>query len=272
MVSLQDLFMLFGGATAVVSAVIIFVANRVTDKLNISWKKQADAEIARLQGDIDKSTNTITQLLSIHGTSYGQAQERRIKAIEILWAKLIEFEEVVPPPFHVIFNVLTEEEMKNFWTLKTDNALYNTYRLGLQNHDFNQKITDYRKTLDAVKLERPFLGEHIWNFAELYIVFIGRIAYAGQEGTKRKTYVHWHHDSILKDLFKKTLEESEYEYVYSNKMESLKRTETLLENKLIAEIDKVLSGTHTTESALDRLKKFESVLNTTNRPTTLITS
>lgn len=260
MVSLQELLMLFGGATAVVCGVIIYVANRFSDKLNISWKKQADVEISHLQGDIDKNNNAISELVSMYGDSYGQAQDRRIKAIEILWAKLMELENLIPPPIHAIFNVLTEEEVKNFWTESTDNIFYTRFRTLLREFDFHHHFAVYSKTFDQIKMERPFLGERIWTIAEVLVVFTARIAHFAQEGTEKQMFKHWHHDQMLQDLFRKTLKESEYEYIYSKEGESLKLTQALLENKLIEEIEKVLSGTHTTESALDRLKTFETAL------------
>ena len=78
-------------------------------------------------------------------------------------------------------------------------------------------------------------------------------------------FEHWHKDSLIKNLFESTLSADEIKYIYSLKLRSLKITSAFLENKLLNEINKILSGETLSESALDRIKKFDKVLFSTEK-------
>lgn len=260
MKSLTEIIAILGGWTVVLVGIISYIFYRLADKLNIKWKEVADRNIAKLQGEISKSNGTLTSLITLYGASHHQAQDRRIKAIEIIWAALMPFRDIIPAAANRIYNALTEEEIEDFWNRRTDNFMYNVHATFLQEFDFTNHFSEHLDSIAAVDSERPFVGEKIWLYFDLYRIFLSRIAVLSKLGTEKKKFEHWHKDLHLKQLFEQTLSKEEVEYIYSLKINSLKNTMALLENRLIQEIDKTLSGERFSETALDRVKKFENAL------------
>jgi len=258
MIPLTEAITILGGWTVVLVGIISYIFYRLADKLSIKWKEVADSNITKLQGEISKNNGTLNSLITLYGTSHHQAQDRRIKAIEVLWANLMPYRDILPDAAILIYNVLTEKEVDDFWNRKTDNSLHNSHIANLQTFDFDKHIGKYLASLKIVDKEQPFIGEKIWLYFDIYRIFLGRIAVLIQFGTEKRKFDHWHRDAYLKQLFEQTLSKEEVEYIYSLKMNSLKSTMALLENRLIQEIDRTLSGERFSETALDRVRKFES--------------
>lgn len=256
--SLSDFAIFFGGWSVASTAVIAYIFNRIADKLSIKWKETADANLSKLQGEIQKNNNAISSLLSMYGTTHQQAQERRIRAIETLWTNLSKFKKIIPSSVTgFIYSVLNDEEIKDLWTRATDDPGYNDMRSSLKYFDFTSQMKNYTEIVDIIEGERPFIGEKIWQQFEVYKMFLGRIFYLVQDGTRKSALKHWHNDEPLKDFFKRTLSDKEFEYIYSTHINSYTIASALLERKLLREIDRNLSGENFSESALEQAKKLE---------------
>ena len=260
MATINDLILILGGWTIITSSVIYFLSNRIADRLNIKWKETADSNIAKLQSELSKNNSTLTSLISLYSTNYHQAQDRRIKAIETLWTKLLEFNKVIPNEGHMIFNVLGEKEIEDYWTRQTDNKLYLAGLNALLNINENEHWKKHYSFRNLIENERPFLGENIWYLYELFNTFSSRIAHLLLSGRKEKKYKHWHHDGFIHQLLESYLNKQEVDYIYSIKVNSLRITIAFLENKLLQEINKTLSGETLSETAIDRIKQFEKIL------------
>jgi len=260
MTTITDIILVLGGWTVITSSIIYFISNRLADRLNIKWKETADSNIAKLQSELNRNNNTLTSLISLYSTNYHQAQDRRIKAIETLWNNLLEFNNVIPNEGHLIFNIFGDKEIEDYWTRQTDNELYLAGLNALLNINENEHWKKFYSFRNIIEKERPFLGEKIWYLYELFNSFTSRIAHLLLRGRNDRKYKHWHHDSFIKQIFDSYLSKQEVDYIYSAKINSLRLTLAFLENKLLQEINKTLSGETLSETAIERIKQFEKVL------------
>jgi hypothetical protein len=253
-----EIVTILGGWTVIASTILYFLSSRLVERLNIKWKETADKNIAKLQSELARNNNTLNSLITLFGSNYQQAQERRIKAIDVLWSGLNELKKILPDIGFIIYNVLTDEEISEYFNriAKQQTIETNTFIRANEDDNFSQVISKS----EVLNLERPFLGETIWFQFELYKTFVTRISYKLIASVKNRQFEHWHKDSFLKQLLQNSLSQEEFSYIYSQKVSSLKITMAFLENKLLAEINKTLSGETFTETVLERFKKIEELI------------
>lgn len=256
MVTLKQIIILLGGLSSVIIGAMYFFFHRIADRLNIQWKRNADISLVKIQSELNKNNAAFSSILSLSGTNHNQAQERRIKAIETLWQNLLEYKYIIPPEGNFIYNILGVEEIENFWVRDTDNKPFNALRDKLANLDVNVHLNKYQPFLGVIKKEHPFIGEKIWDAFYLYQQFIGRIAVLLLIERKKEGFIHWHKDKYMKEILEGYLNKEEVAYLYSAKYESLKITSEFLENKLLIEINKIISGESFSETALERIKRL----------------
>jgi hypothetical protein len=261
MISLKQLLIYLGGEGVVLTVIFYFLLNRIAEKLSIRWKETSDINIAKIQSELSKNNATFNSILSLSAANYHQAQERRIKAIEILWQNLLEYKNIIPPEGQFIYNILGENEIENFWIRETDNKHFNALRDKLAGLDVNTHINRYLLVLASIKSERAFIGEKIWDAYFVYQQFIGRIAVLLLIEKKKEGFIHWNKDDLMNEILESYLSKNEIEYLYSSTYNSLKVTSEFLENKLLIEINKVLSGESFSETALERIKRLTPIFN-----------
>lgn len=249
---------ILGGWTVIFSAIIYFLSGRIADKLSIKWNESASKNIAKLQAELAKNNNSLNNLVTLSASNYHQAQDRRIKAIEVLWTNLLAYREVIPSQGQMIYNVFTEEEIENYWT--SENPFVIAGRRELLKIDQNEWLKRFHNIEATIEKERPFIGEQIWAKYRLYKVFKGRIAMLILMGIPKKQFHHWQKDSHLKEILESGLTKEEVQEIYAVRITSLNITSAFLENKLLGEINMTLSGEALSDTAFERIKKFEKLV------------
>ena len=112
--SFEKMLSLLGGSTVVVCVLIYWTSNRVAEKLAIKFKKDSDVKVAVIQSELAKNNATFSSLMVVLSTNYNQGQERRIRAIEILWANWNIFKDILPSEGFFIYNYMSEDEIRNY--------------------------------------------------------------------------------------------------------------------------------------------------------------
>lgn len=203
--TLNQIALLLGGWTIIFSTILYFISNRIADKLNIKWKESSEKNITILQSQLTKNNNSLSHLISLYGTSYHQAQERRIKAIEVLWINLLQFKGTIPSTGHLIYNILSDDEIEAYWKKETNNKNFLAGQNILLNINEIERSNKILALITEIEKERPFIGENIWLYYDIYKTFIGRIGFLLINGTEKRYFKHWHKDSLINSLFDKTL-------------------------------------------------------------------
>jgi hypothetical protein len=254
----SETILLISSSGAIVAAFINAVSVYLNNKYSIKWKESSDSNISKLQSEFTRSNNTLNSLLTLYGSHSQQAQTRRIQAIESLWTNLLKFREIIPSIGHVLYNILTEEEVKNYVEhLRKRQAIEENTLIRINETENFNKCLAYGDNID---LERPFLSDKAWFYFELYKGFVSRLSYFLIEQAKKEAFKHWHNDQALKNIMEKSLTKDEFHYFYSHKVNSLKIALSFLENKILQETNKTLLGETFSQNALEISIKYESLI------------
>lgn len=248
--------------SVVLGTIMTLVSNLLLKKYELRWKERADSNLAVIQSELMRHNTSLNTITNLQGSNYQQAQNKRIEAITVLWDKILGYQDVVPPMGSFIYNVLSKKEIEDLWDDSKQNSDFIPNRDLLKRVHRDTHLTEHINYLKEVEKMRPFLGEEIWSLFALYRTFLGRISVLLLDSVKSKKLFHWHEDGLLKQLFKEKLTKEEYDFIYNLKIHSLDITTKLIENKLLFEINKNLSGEILSQSALERLKETEEYLST----------
>ncbi len=80
----------FLGATGLTAAVIArWMAARVTTRLELGWKHEYDKRLEEFRASIGTRVDLVSAAVSAATSGHLAAQERRLKAVETLWASVL---------------------------------------------------------------------------------------------------------------------------------------------------------------------------------------
>lgn len=93
-----------------------------------------------------------------------------------------------------------------------------------------------------------------------YSGFIGRSVYILIDGYEKGKIEHWKKDDGIDQIVSTALNEKEFKYIKSLKVHSFDSMLQLLENKILKEINRLISSEDFTNNSLEELKKINSIL------------
>lgn len=256
--ALSEILAALGGTSAISIAISTYLSKLASDRLNIKWKAKADQDLEQFKADMAKNQALITNIYTQYTNGYHHGQERRLKGIEVLWNNLRTMVDFVDTLASSIYNILTKEEIENYWSRESNNAHYQSEKLRYSDLKIENLANGFFPYAAPVEQERPFLGEKIYQHYTYYKVFLGRLSYLIINGAEKRKFIHWHDDVAIVDILKSALTSTEFNYVISSELRSYELTKNIMEIKLIGAINEVISGHAATESALDLVKKYDA--------------
>jgi hypothetical protein len=135
----------------------------------------------------------------------------------------------------------------------------------LKNSSFD--LTKILQIKENVEKSRPFLGEHIWSLFVIYTILIGRVSYLLIEGRNKNDIKSWDKDEHIQFILKKLYDDEEIESIFSKRTDSFDRVTgsfdratELLEQKILFEMLKIISGESAAESDFSNVKKFHELM------------
>lgn len=257
-ISLTQFVAILGGWSALIIIISKYLCTLSINKLNIHWKSIEDKSLALYKSELDKNQSIFNNIYTQYTSGFHIGQERRIKAIEVLWINLRSLIAFSNERATLIYNILPENEILNFWERKSDNSMFSSFKIQLKNYKQTDFTDGFLSQCEKIDLERPFLGEKIYDSYNVYKVFLGRITHLIIDGIEKQQFIHWHNDEALVELLKNSLTNAEFKYVMSMKIRTYELTCILLETKLLEQINKLISGDVVTQNALDIVQKYVS--------------
>lgn len=252
-----ELIGILGGWSIIITGIIYFVSQKLSDRLNIKWQETSQKRIEKNKNELSQKNELISNLLNFQNTNFNISQEKRLLAIEKIWENINHFKNKTPSSLVFIFNILEENEIEEFLTSKPKNKEVEFMISEMKAFDkynfFNDSIYNSQEIINL----RPYLGEDLWFSYETYNAFLGRFAYKIHEDVRvHKKLRHWHHDSSIMAILKNYLSENEMYYLEENKMNSFKIALNLLDSKMLYQMNHIISGKLASENALDRAIKL----------------
>src|SRR5690606_6036682 len=136
--------------------------------------------------------------------------------------------------------------------------IYPTILEKLKESNIFNEYDEIEKNIERI---RPFLSEEIWiNF--LYLkTFNARIVYVYSIGTADYKTKYWKNDKPLIKLVEDSLSIDEKNTVLNAKIGSVGLYQNIMEQRILMEINKILSGHYTSEESLNRALEINKLLN-----------
>jgi hypothetical protein len=209
------------------------------EKIKAAIKAEYDDKLEKLKSDLKKNEIAITSALTSQNQGYQIGQKEVLDAIKTFWENYLLIREAVSA-LAFTDSYLLENEFETLFTEKWQGN--NVLPEQMLSIDFNSKLKATSDAIVIVEKSRPFLSSNLWLYISFYQLFCGRILYLYSQGVLKRKMSHWKKDSALLNAIKDIFSEKEYKLVMSNNYGSTKAVTSLLEEKILLEFSKTLSG------------------------------
>lgn len=254
--SLIDIFVLLGGSAGVSA----FVAKLIFERVTHSWKLEADKKLESLKGEISQSNSIVLSLIGQSGQSRQKIVDKQVESVQVLWECTKKISSSTPPLISAVNNILTHEEVSS-GGLK-HHRRGRSFEEEILEIDKVQYFDDAFKNLDRLQSLRPFIGPRLNILVTAYNAMIGRMVYLLINGAETENYVTWNTDSGMIQIFSNVLTKDEIDFLQKgNGIHGFNIIVDLMEQKILNEISKLLSGESMINDAIaivDKMKSIES--------------
>lgn len=258
-ISLGEVITICGGISVIVGGVSSWIGQLYQNWKSEKWRLKTDSKLAHLQNEFTEKSSIFSNLVDIQKSNYNSAQERRIKAIDIVWEKLEVLKSTISPNIPLLYNILLDHEIND---LNKENPSESSifFKKQLDNIEYNLFFEEMNKFKKTLFMQRPFLGEDLWFNIEIYTLFLGRLIYKTQEGLALKKLKHWKWDNTLINLLKTHITPEELNVIAYTETHSFNNVTMFFENKIIDSVNNLLSGKIASDNSLDHIKKLKNQL------------
>ncbi|SFI76175.1 hypothetical protein SAMN05421638_1027 [Kaistella treverensis] len=221
-------------------------------------KKIYSEKIENLKGQINLTNSIVEKTINSLESANQITQQERVLAIKEYWNNFLILKNLASDITY-FDRILLEDEFKSIFTpnWNGNQIIPNTLKKIADSEIFN-KYSILEK--DTEKL-RPFLSENLWvNF--LYLkTFNGRIVYIYSIGSVDYETKYWKSDKALRKIAEDSLLKNEFETVMNTKIGSASLYQNLIEQKILNEINKILTGHYTSNESLNKALELNKLLN-----------
>lgn len=247
----SDIFTYYGGPIVVTSTISVFIVKLLLKREENKWNREQEKILERQRAEINREHSIFTATLNSYSASHQFSQSDRIDAVKVLWDNILKLRDLIGFP-GVFFDSLLENEYNQIYDNKTIMSGLNSLPSNI--------LTD-RKIWGNVEKYRPFLGEQLWNLFHIYYIFVYRVVYKLIEGRDKKNIVSWNKDEYLRLILEKAFTDEEKKWIFSppKNMNPLRPTIDLMEQKILFEMLKIISGELAAESDLSNARKLQEI-------------
>lgn len=253
-ISYWEIVQLIGGISVVVTGLIIAAWKLMFEKIIQSWKETSELRVSELRGWLEKENTILNSISQQYGESFQILLDQRIKAVNIYWRKILELKSTIPAIVKLSYDILHESEITYENLSCNDN--FGPVINDLSIEDITNELT---KHSTEIKIRRPFLSEELWSLMFTLQGFIGRSIYLIVDGYKKEKIKNWKKDHGIKQILSSNLSSEELEYAYDQSVKSYDTIIRLIENKMLQEIQLLISNEELTSDTLTAIKKINSV-------------
>jgi len=238
-----DLIKLIGILVTIILAFFGFLGRALFTK----WKHSLDLEIKSL----DSKNLHNERVLSTFSSTSNISQTKRIEAIEEFWVHVLDIKKCIPSAGHLAYSILSQNELNNFFNLQGD--LPKSFLQQVPNKESEKIFWDLCGKCEKL---RPFLGEKLWLNFQILQGFVGRTRFIFEESINKKSLTFWMDDDFFIRIFPTFLTEDENKLINSNKNSSFQYALEIIEQRLLTEVNNILSGTRLTYDSVTMAKKL----------------
>jgi len=157
-----------------------------------------------------------------------------------------------------IYNILNEDEIENIYNDSSEGA--QKIKVYLDKINPIEFVNDTYESSSKVDNYRPFIGDSLYSFFQLYIKFSGRVQHLLIKDREKKIVTVWKKDQPLINTLKEILSDVEIDYILSQEFNSYNIVTSLIEQKIINGSNRVISGELAMDGSLSQLEKLNKLL------------
>jgi hypothetical protein len=247
-----------GGIGVLVVAASAWLSKIVSERIQHSWKKNADLELESVKGSIAKNNIIITSLLGQQGQAYQKVLEKNIEASQKAWDAVLKLKATIPSVVSLSFDIFLDKELENGILDQHGNSgPMSALIKQIDEIAFSQQ---YGKASDEIRQLRPFLTEKLALLLYVYGAFLGRLVMLLTTSYRKGKVNDWKKDNNTKGILKSVLTDKEADHIFNSDLPNYSLTVNLLETKIIAEIQSMLSNERITGSTIEQVEKLTNVM------------
>lgn len=254
--------------TILLSIVVSYLTTYFREKAKNNAKKEDIGEITDIvegiKGKISKEISVLTNLITVTSSSYQTAHKMRLDSIISSWDIILTIKERISD-INVIYSILTEKEIENIYKIESKG------NSNMRNILKNISHAELVKTLNQITVNfdkiRPFLGEELWKKIYIFRAFVLRVYHLTIEGIKNKKITNWIYDDNCMKLLLNILNIEETDYISTLTFDNLGTAIDLMEQKILNDIQKILSGENATTTSFNQFKIFQDIISKTKLDT-----
>lgn len=243
------------GGLGVAGVVVRWIATRGGDFLSLSWKHRFDRQLAEIQARLSERHEVLLSAITSTSSTYLAAQERRLLAVEELWSSVLELRHFVGPKI-AFYALMHPSEYPQI----TVNARFAALH--------PKSVDEYMRSVPATDMlehRRPFLGERAWVLFWVYRAVCLRLGFRVAEGHEKGGISPWDRqfngkDDAILGLLRQVLSEDEILTARGRVFGGPQFVLELLEQRLLSECDKRVSGLAGAEVSVGEGKRLAETL------------
>jgi|ERR1051325_303607 hypothetical protein len=231
-----------GASALLVVALGFLLRNLITERLSRAVAHEYDARMETLRLQNERVLEALREAraeresfrgLAIAGLTAFQAAtiERRINAIDVLWQSLQAIKSAVPYYIHLL-------DMVGFSQRNVGPRLHDQLRVA----SLVDALAPWREPVDRALHVRPFLGERLFALFFAAQAILGRATSTTISSYHAGAIRPWHDEGDLQDLLSTVLDPDELAAFRARQGQKLDWLYRHFEGKIMAEIERVLSG------------------------------
>ena len=249
--NLLEIIALLGGWSVISVAIIKWITDLITNKINVSWDKKVKEDLMFLKDELSQNRLLIENSISNYSSTQQITHNKKLDAVEVLWENVLYIRDTCGSAI-TFYKLLEPAEYK---------SLYEGDKIKQWFGDISRKDISIMLTkTDNVEKYRLYFGEPLWMLFFVYRAFIGRITVLLIEGIEKSDIIDWTKDKSTISLLENILSNEEMENLNNILPIAMHNLLAILENKIIHEINKVVSGQKASEETFENAKKISHLM------------
>ena len=242
-------------------------------KIEAAYEQKSDSLRATIQRDHEASLITFknqleeqARLQSSAFSSFAAAQqasvERRLDAVETIWADLLAFRSDLPSVFEYL-DILTVEEMAEASNHPSGQELFGelseeTLRTLIASHGLDGGM--WRKKDYTLERVRPYVNDYLWGTFVMYKKIMFRVwLHLVWFKTKGGDHIYWYNHPHTRRLIEAVLTADELADFDKSSMGKIEWLRFRLEQKVVAELRRIISGEVLGSKSLQQARKYQQL-------------
>ena len=221
-------------------------------------KRFYDEKIENLKGQINLTNSIVEKTINSLENTNQITQQERVIAIKEFWKNFLIIKNLVSEIIH-FDRILLESEFNSIFTPQWNgNQIIPKTLEKFKNSNVFETFSNLEKETEKL---RPFLSEGLWsNF--LYLkTFHGRLVYIYCIGSVERETKYWKNDRALLKLVEDSLSKDEIDTVMKTNIGSASLYQNIIEQKILNEINKILTGHYTSNESLNKALELNELFN-----------